>query len=151
MMSFDLKNFTAEDRTFLKGRVDKESVKIFSTKRANDKRTLPDIWQINAYGQAAETWLIQHCGFIDNPEPYQDVMYDGIPVEVKVTKEHHYVRHVLERMNAKKRWKPDNPNWLFVFTNDRAQPGTEYKFLGSYLWSEHNNSYCSATFITPGL
>jgi hypothetical protein len=138
-MSFDLSLFTKEDRSFLKTRVDEESGKIFSNKRPNDKRTLNQIWLANAYGQAAETFLIRYCGFTDNPAPYQDVLFNDTPVEVKVTKGAYYLSHVLERMNAKKRWKASNPDWVFVYTMDRATPGTNYEFLGSYFWN--GNSY----------
>ena len=147
MNSFDLKDFTPADRTFLKARVDAEAEKIYASKQPTDKRTVKQIWDTNCYGQAAEVNLIRNHGFTDNPAPYQDVMWGDIPVEVKVTKSARNITHVLERMNAKKRWKDDNPNWVFVYTNDRTQPGTEYKLLGTYLWSNYNDAYISANFI----
>ena len=97
------------------------------------------IWRCEQ-GQAAEIFLLEHCGYTNDSRPYQDVIDpEDNPVAVKVCKEQ-YLESNLEdwaydkRMNPWKEW----PNILQVWSNESNKESfidEYYKYLGKYKWN----------------
>ena len=105
------------------------------TVASHRNRPLNELINTCTYGQAAEQFLIEKCGFTDDPRRYKDV-YDtsGQSVEVKVTTKESNVYYVLKRLNEYKPIKWRNiSDIVYVFINDRNN--TTYTLEGIYRWN----------------
>jgi len=105
------------------------------TVASHRNRPLNELINTCTYGQAAEQFLIEKCGFTDDPRRYKDV-YDtsGQSVEVKVTTKESNVYYVLKRLNEYKPIKWRNiSDIVYVFINDRKN--TTYTLEGIYRWN----------------
>lgn len=138
---FDKKDL---DNEALHERAKTEAQLIFENPNTRKGRKLETIIETVEYGHTAEWFLIEKCGYKDNPVMYHDVIDpDNQWVEVKVTKLPQYVPSVLTRLNEHRRnldkWKKPAANRAIIFTNDPAQD-TVYKLAGYYEWNGYNFS-----------
>ena len=105
------------------------------TVASHRNRPLNELINTCTYGQAAEQFLIEKCGFTDDPRRYKDV-YDtsGQSVEVKVTTKESNVYYVLKRLNEyyHDKWR-NISDIVYVFINDRKN--TTYTLEGIYRWN----------------
>ena len=127
-------NINVLDSNRLELRAFAEAQLIFDKPSTGRGRTLQEVREACLTGHAAELYLIDHCGFIDDPRPYKDV-FDTLnnPVEVKVTKDVNNVYHVLRRANqtACELYK-QHPNILYIFVVNEYN---DYKLHGIYNWN----------------
>lgn len=129
MITFDSKNLNQElwdQRAF------DEAKLIYGKVSTRRNRSLKEIHETTKYGHAAEVFLIEEFGFIDDTRPYKDVISpNGDPVEVKVTEKENNVRFVLERCNAAaKESFRKYPKKLVIFISPRND--TKYTLYGYY-------------------
>ena len=127
-------NINVLDSNRLELRAFAEAQLIFDKPSTGRGRTLQEVREACLTGHAAELYLIDHCGFIDDPRPYKDV-FDTLnnPVEVKVTKDVNNVYHVLRRANQTvcELYK-QHPNILYIFVVNEYN---DYKLHGIYNWN----------------
>ncbi len=132
-MQFNLEELNQEA---IYERAKAESLLIQSgTVASHRNRSLNELISTCTYGQAAEQFLIQYCGFTDDPRRYKDVFNtSGESVEVKVTTKLSNVHYVLKRLNE---YYPDKwrniSDIVYVFINDRKN--TTYTLEGIYRWN----------------
>ncbi len=105
------------------------------TVASHRNRPLNELINTCTYGQAAEQFLIEKCGFTDDSRRYKDVFNTfGESVEVKVTTKESNVYYVLKRLNE---YYPDKwrniSDIVYVFINDRKN--TTYTLEGIYRWN----------------
>ena len=122
-------NQTDIDPKRLYDRAFKESEKItWNPNNRTKQRILEDCMM----GQCAELFLIDKCGFTDNPNGFMDV-YDpvGNEIEVKVTRGEHNVKFMLGDLLVRKvEWGYHVANIVIVYLYD---PKTgDYTFLNEY-------------------
>ena len=119
----------------LKQRAFAEAQLIFDKNTPGDNRSLSEVRLDCLVGHAAELYLIDHCGFKNDPTPYKDVFdTEDIPVEVKVTKKIKDVFHVLRRANARalELWRK-HPKVLYIFIVNGYNG--DYELHGIYNWN----------------
>jgi hypothetical protein len=83
-------------------------------------------------GQCAELYLIDKCGYTDNPNGFMDVFdLEGREIEVKVTRGEHNVKFMLGDLLVRKvEWGYHVANIVIVYLYD---PKTgDYTFLNEY-------------------
>jgi len=100
--------------------------------RSDPGRPIGNILDRCLYGTAAEQWLIEHSGFTNNDEKYQDLLDEfHNRVEIKTTGCVNYVPFVLERLeeNAKEPWR-NVPETVMVFIGDDKT--FEYELHATY-------------------
>ena len=98
-MQFNLR--TDIDLARLKERAFAEALLIFNKESTCHGRTLQQVRADCLTGQAAELYLIDYCGFKNDPRPYKDVLdTEDAPIEVKVTRKKENVKYVLRDANA---------------------------------------------------
>lgn len=132
-------NINMIDAQYLNDRSINEAKKIKKNKSfILSGRSYDDLLTRTRQGHAAEVFLIEWCGFIDDIRDYHDVCHgDNTPVEVKVIGSVEYLDLNLERWAWDKinnPWK-DWPDELMIWKNKYPDP--EYKFLGHYKWSKN--------------
>lgn len=129
MLSFDSNNLNHEAWA---QRARAEAALIYNKPSTRNNRSLQEIYETTKYGHAAEQFLIEQCGYTDDPRPYKDVFNTkGQPTEVKVTEGDYYVPFVLKRANeAAANPKRNYPKNLIIFTAPRNN--TIYKLYGYY-------------------
>lgn len=131
-MKFNAKDLDVE---FLKERAKREANEILKSESKTRGRSRSQVIMDCLYGQAAECYLIQHEGFIDDTEEFKDVLdKNRKPVEVKVTSKESYVKFVLDRCNeqAKQKWR-NYPRQLYIFIGDRTT--LDYHLYGRYCYN----------------
>jgi hypothetical protein len=83
-------------------------------------------------GQCAELFLIDKCGFTDNPNGFMDV-YDpvGNEIEVKVTRGEHNIKFMLGDLLVRKvEWGYDVADIVYTYLYDPKSG--DYTFLNDY-------------------
>ena len=122
-------NQTDIDPKRLYDRAFKESEKItWNPNNRSKQRILEDCMM----GQCAELFLIDKCGFADNPNGYMDV-YDpvGNEVEVKVTRGEHNIKFMLGDLLVRKvEWGYDVADIVYTYLYDPKSG--DYTFLNDY-------------------
>ena len=107
----------------------KESEKItWNPNNRTKQRILEDCMM----GQCAELFLIDKCGFSDNPNGFMDV-YDpvGNEIEVKVTRGEHNVKFMLGDLLVRKvEWGYDVADIVYTYLYDPKSG--DYTFLNDY-------------------
>ena len=107
----------------------KESEKItWNPNNRSKQRILEDCMM----GQCAELFLIDKCGFSDNPNGFMDV-YDpvGNEIEVKVTRGEHNVKFMLGDLLVRKvEWGYDVADIVYTYLYDPKSG--DYTFLNDY-------------------
>ena len=129
-MKFNIKDLNT-DELVTKSR--NESDDIYSTPSTRGDRTYSEVRQTNLYGLAAEQFLIEKCGFNNDPRSYKDVISpSGLSVEVKVTTVKK-VGALLSRCDIE-RQKPYRQfsDWLFIF--ESGWLSGVYELYGTYHW-----------------
>ena len=131
-MQFNLR--TDIDLARLKERAFAEALLIFNKESTCHGRTLQQVRADCLTGQAAELYLIDYCGFKNDPRPYKDVLdTEDAPVEVKVTRKKENVKHVLRRANADAlELYKKYPKILYIFV---VTGYNDYKLHGIYNWN----------------
>jgi hypothetical protein len=105
-------------------------------------RSEEDLLFRSRQGQAAEVFLMEHCGYDDDIRDYHDVRDpEGNYVEVKVVGSEKYLVDNLEKWAYDKssNWWKNWPNILMVWENNGYDP--DYKYLGKYYWNDNNKSW----------
>jgi hypothetical protein len=122
-------NQTDIDPKRLYDRAFKESEKItWNPNNRSKQRILEDCMM----GQCAELFLIDKCGFTDNPNGFMDV-YDpvGNEIEVKVTRGEHNVKFMLGDLLVRKvEWGYDVADIVYTYLYDPKSG--DYTFLNDY-------------------
>ena len=122
-------NQTDIDPKRLYDRAFKESEKItWNPNNRTKQRILEDCMM----GQCAELYLIDKCGFSDNPNGFMDV-YDpvGNEIEVKVTRGEHNVKFMLGDLLVRKvEWGYDVADIVYTYLYDPKSG--DYTFLNDY-------------------
>ena len=122
-------NQTDIDPKRLYDRAFKESEKItWNPNNRSKQRILMDCMM----GQCAELFLIDKCGFSDNPNGFMDV-YDpvGNEIEVKVTRGEHNVKFMLGDLLVRKvEWGYDVADIVYTYLYDPKSG--DYTFLNDY-------------------
>jgi hypothetical protein len=122
-------NQTDIDPKRLYDRAFKESEKItWNPNNRTKQRILEDCMM----GQCAELFLIDKCGFSDNPNGFMDV-YDpvGNEIEVKVTRGEHNVKFMLGDLLVRKvEWGYDVADIVYTYLYDPKSG--DYTFLNDY-------------------
>ena len=122
-------NQTDIDPKRLYDRAFKESEKItWNPNNRSKQRILMDCMM----GQCAELFLIDKCGFTDNPNGFMDV-YDpvGNEIEVKVTRGEHNVKFMLGDLLVRKvEWGYDVADIVYTYLYDPKSG--DYTFLNDY-------------------
>ena len=122
-------NQTDIDPKRLYDRAFKESEKItWNPNNRSKQRILEDCMM----GQCAELFLIDKCGFSDNPNGFMDV-YDpvGNEIEVKVTRGEHNVKFMLGDLLVRKvEWGYDVADIVYTYLYDPKSG--DYTFLNDY-------------------
>jgi hypothetical protein len=98
------------------------------------QRKLGEVLEKCIYGQAPEQWLIEHHGFTNNPDPYQDVLApSGKSVEIKTTACAAWAQYVIERQEDAKEdnWR-DMAEYLMIFAGNKKL--LTYSLEGIYKW-----------------
>ena len=131
-MKFNVRDI---DRERLKQRAFTEAQYIFDKDSTRRDRTLHEV-RINCLiGHAAELYLIDYCGFKDDPTPYKDVFDPSDnPTEVKVIRNAKDVYFVLKR--AKEYMLEDwrkYPKLLYIFVVNEYSG--DYVLHGIYNWN----------------
>ena len=125
-------NQTDIDPKRLYDRAFKESEKItWNPNNRSKQRILEDCMM----GQCAELFLIDKCGFTDNPNGFMDV-YDpvGNEIEVKVTRGEHNVKFMLGDLLVRKvEWGYDVADIVYTYLYDPKSG--DYTFLNDYKFS----------------
>ena len=107
----------------------KESEKItWNPNNRTKQRILEDCMM----GQCAELFLIDKCGFTDNPNGFMDV-YDpvGNEIEVKVTRGEHNIKFMLGDLLVRKvEWGYDVADIVYTYLYDPKSG--DYTFLNDY-------------------
>ena len=140
-MKFNIKDLNQKQ---LVEKSNKESDAIYSKESTRNGRTIEEIRAANLYGLASEQFLIEKCGFNNDPHKYKDVISpQGHSVEIKTTS----AKGVGRMLNICNSWKADQPwrklpEWLMIFESE-WQSG-EYKLQGTYKWN--GQSYADKTF-----
>jgi hypothetical protein len=132
-MRFNVKTDIDLDR--LKQRAFAEAEHIYNRESTRRDRTLQEVRRNCLMGHAAELYLIDHCGFKDDPRPFKDVFdTEDLPVEVKVTKKAKDVYHILRRANeyALEKWR-EYPKRLYIFLVNEYNG--DYELNGIYNWN----------------
>ena len=122
-------NQTDIDPKRLYDRAFKESEK--NTWNPNN-RTKQRILEDCMMGQCAELFLIDKCGFTDNPNGFMDV-YDpvGNEIEVKVTRGEHNIKFMLGDLLVRKvEWGYDVADIVYTYLYDPKSG--DYTFLNDY-------------------
>ena len=93
-----------------------ESDAIYAKPSTRNGRTLAEVRQSSLYGLAAEQFLIEKCGFNDDPREFKDVFSpSGVSIEVKVTSAKNVGRKLSEcDIEHQKPWR-NFSDWLFIF------------------------------------
>ena len=128
-------NVNILDLDRLKHRAFTEAQLIFDKNTPGDNRSLLEVRRDCIVGQAAELYLIDFCGFRNDPRPFKDVFdIEETPVEVKVTKKLKDVFHVLRRANAcaLELWRK-YPKVLYIFVVNGYNG--DYELNGIYNWN----------------
>ena len=122
-------NQTDIDPKRLYDRAFKESEKItWNPNNRTKQRILEDCMM----GQCAELYLIDKCGFSDNPNGFMDV-YDpvGNEIEVKVTRGEHNIKFMLGDLIVRKvEWGYDVADIVYTYLYDPKSG--DYTFLNEY-------------------
>ena len=122
-------NQTDIDPKRLYDRAFKESEKItWNPNNRSKQRILEDCMM----GQCAELFLIDKCGFTDNPNGFMDV-YDpvGNEIEVKVTRGEHNIKFMLGDLLVRKvEWGYDVADIVYTYLYDPKSG--DYTFLNDY-------------------
>ena len=122
-------NQTDIDPKRLYDRAFKESEKItWNPNNRTKQRILEDCMM----GQCAELYLLDKCGFSDNPNGFMDV-YDpvGNEIEVKVTRGEHNVKFMLGDLLVRKvEWGYDVADIVYTYLYDPKSG--DYTFLNDY-------------------
>ena len=122
-------NQTDIDPKRLYDRAFKESEKItWNPNNRTKQRILEDCMM----GQCAELFLIDKCGFTDNPNGFMDV-YDpvGNEIEVKVTRGEHNIKFMLGDLLVRKvEWGYDVSDIVYTYLYDPKSG--DYTFLNDY-------------------
>jgi hypothetical protein len=122
-------NQTDIDPKRLYDRAFKESEKItWNPNNRSKQRILEDCMM----GQCAELFLIDKCGFTDNPNGFMDVYYPvGNEIEVKVTRGEHNVKFMLGDLLVRKvEWGYDVADIVYTYLYDPKSG--DYTFLNDY-------------------
>tara|TARA_R110002073_G_scaffold32742_8_gene98923 strand:+ start:4979 stop:5494 length:516 start_codon:yes stop_codon:yes gene_type:complete len=141
MMKFNIKDLNKKQ---LVEKSNKESDAIYSKESTRKGRTIEAIRMSNLYGLASEQFLIEKCGFNDDPRAYKDVISpQGHSVEIKTTS----AKGVAKMLNTCDYWKVSEPwrqlpAWLMIFESEWLSG--EYKLQGTYEWN--GQSYADAAF-----
>ena len=125
------------DAATLYSRAKEESEQIFAKESTRRGRSLQKIIETSLYGHAAELYLIEKCGFKDDPRKYKDLFdTEGNSVEVKVTEGDYYVPYVLDRAGKSKLcdWR-DFSDILYIFIGNKIT--ADYNLHGVYKWIEN--------------
>lgn len=155
-MKFNIKDINGKE---LWAKVKAEAHEIYhNPNKKNDDRTLAEIQNTNFYGLAPEQFLIENCGFHNDPRKYKDVISpEGHAVEIKTTT----ARGVRGMLNKCDHWKEYEhyrkmPEWVFVFEceaswnrissthNVIVDSGPQYELQGTYQWN--GQSYVDKAF-----
>jgi len=122
-------NQTDIDPKRLYDRAFKESEKItWNPNNRTKQRILEDCMM----GQCAELYLLDKCGFSDNPNGFMDV-YDpvGNEIEVKVTRGEHNIKFMLGDLIVRKvEWGYDVADIVYTYLYDPKSG--DYTFLNDY-------------------
>ena len=103
MMRFNIKDLNQKQ---LVEKSNKESDAIYSKESTRKGRTIEAIRMSNLYGLASEQFLIEKCGFNDDPRAYKDVISpQGHSVEIKTTS----AKGVAKMLNTCDYWKVSEP------------------------------------------
>lgn len=156
MMRFNIKDINGKE---LWAKVKAESHEIYyNPNKKDDDRTLAEVQNTNFYGIAPEQFLIENCGFNNDPRKCKDVISpQGHSVEIKTTS----AKRVAKMLNKCDYWKVSQtwrrlPEWLFIFEceaswnrissthNVIVNPSPQYKLQGTYKWN--GQSYADAAF-----
>ena len=122
-------NQTDIDPKRLYDRAFKESEKItWNPNNRTPERILEDCMM----GQCAELYLLDKCGYTDNPNGFMDVFdLEGREIEVKVTRGEHNVKFMLGDLLVRKvEWGYHVANIVIVYLYD-SKTG-DYTFLNEY-------------------
>jgi len=87
-------------------------------------------------GQRAEVYLMDMCGFSDDPRAYKDVKDpSGEPIEVKTTRRIQNISYVVERANAaaKKEYNKNFQKRLYIFIFNEYNGN--YTLHSTYTWN----------------
>ena len=136
-MDFNLREI---DNKILHDRAVEECEKIKENKSFKlSGRSYADLLFRAKQGQAAEVFLMEHCGYDNDDREYHDVVDPNEdPVEVKVVGKEEYVESNIEKWAYDKSnnpWK-DWPEILMVWINDGRD--LDYKYYGKYIWKDGN-------------
>lgn len=122
-------NQTDIDPKRLYDRAFKESEKItWNPNNRTPQRILEDCMM----GQCAELFLIDMCGFDDNPNGFMDVFDPaGNEIEVKVTRKKHNIKYMLGDLLVRKvDWGYDVADIVYTYLYDEKTG--DYTFLNEY-------------------
>ena len=133
VMRFNAKDLNTD---YWVSRAKAEATLIYNNPRTRKDRTLHDIIETTLYGHAAEVYLIENENFTDDLRDFHDITDpQGVPTEIKVTGNKHYVEYVLKRANeAKRRRLNQYANKLMVFIGNKVS--CDYHLHNIYYWNE---------------
>jgi hypothetical protein len=118
----------------LLARANAEARKIYSKSSTRNYRSLNKVVQDCLKGQTAELFLIDLCGYRDNPEPYMDLYTPGgAELEVKVTEKATNAVFILNKLNERKAWgNVANLVYIYILDNKSGDINflSEYKYNG---------------------
>lgn len=136
-MDFNLREI---DNKHVHDRAVEESKKIKkNTSFKMSGRSYEDLLFRSKQGQAAEVFLMEHCGYSDDKRKYQDVLDpENTPTAVKVVGREEYVESNLETWGKDKKNNPWKqwPDQLQVWINNGKD--LDYKYYGKYIWEDDN-------------
>ena len=133
MLSFDSNDLNQNE--IFKRSLSEAQLILSGTVASHRNRSVDDIVLTCMYGQTAEQYLIEKCGFTDDTRRYKDVINThGESVEVKVTTNKSKVKYVINRLNdyRKEPWR-NISDIVYVFINDKKD--TIYHLEGVYVWN----------------
>ena len=140
MIEFNREDYRTE--AFEK-RVKAEAKLIHGKESTRNGRELEEVENDVRVGHFAEWFLLQHEGWQDNEETFNDVIDpDGNWIEVKVTKIPQYVPSVVQRLNERHRtlikWEKPTPDAAVIFINDHENDSPHYRLHSYYVWNGFN-------------
>jgi len=103
----------------LDDKINIEASQIFSSPQARKGRTLEQIKMVVEQGQKAESFMIQKCKCIDNPEIYGDVItQNGDKIECKTSQYSWTESKKLGIVNQIKQYNPSDYVFFWFCQND---------------------------------
>ena len=97
-------------------------------------RTREKVFSDCAQGRAAEIFLKQHFGYINNPKKWQDLISPlGLEIEIKTTKKSTNIPRIVVKCSNDRNGGYLKSNYLFIFLVDSKS--YHYDLIHTYEWN----------------